>query len=181
MGTGMDFEEFCELKLTPRAGADQAFFEAAEQEREAMFPMPPLAVVNHLRSRGYDCRAESLELLVENGVVRPASLAGWSQAEVDAAADYFEDCGIFTPYASMCETLGCRYADFVRALREAAERESRAYGQQIPADDQYFVMHRTPPRGVTDPDGNLVDIQPAVISFTLADDIRERLERGEEV
>lgn len=85
MSTGMDFEEFCELKLTPRAGADQVFFEAAEQEREAMFPMPPLAVVNHLRSRGYDCRAESLELLVENDVVRPVSLAGWSQVEVDAA------------------------------------------------------------------------------------------------
>jgi hypothetical protein len=102
MGTEMDFQEFCELKLAPRAGADQAFFEAVEQEREAKFPMPPFAVVNHLRSRGYDCRAESLELLVDNGVVRPASLAGWSQAEVDSAAAYFEDCGILTPYAQIC-------------------------------------------------------------------------------
>jgi hypothetical protein len=41
MSTEMDFQEFCELRLTPRAGADQAFFEAADQEREAMFPMPP--------------------------------------------------------------------------------------------------------------------------------------------
>jgi hypothetical protein len=69
----------------------------------------------------------------------------------------------------------------VRALREAAERESLAHGQEIPADDQYFVMHRVPPRGVTNPGGDFVDIKPAVISFTLADDIRQRLERGEEV
>lgn len=181
MSTGMTFQEYCELKLTPRAGADHAFFEAARLEQEDMFPMPPSVVVNHLRSRGYDCRAQSLDLLVENGVVRPASQAGWSQAEVDAAAAYFEDCGILTPYAAMCDSLGCRYADFVRALRDAAERESQTYGQPIPDDDQYFVMHRTPPRGVSDPDGNLVEIRPAVISFTLADDIRERLERGEEV
>jgi hypothetical protein len=41
----------------------------------------------------------------------------------------------------------------------------------VPDDDQYFVMHRVPPR----------DVNPAVISFTLCDDIRERLERGEEI
>jgi hypothetical protein len=77
MSAGMDFEEFCELKLTPRAGADQAFFEAAEQEREAMFPMPPLAVVNHLRSRGYDCRAESLDLLVVPEKVHDTIFTSW--------------------------------------------------------------------------------------------------------
>jgi hypothetical protein len=66
-------------------------------------------------------------------------------------------------------------------LREAAERESKAYRRNLPADDQYFVMHRVPPRGVTGPDGDLIEIRPAVISFTLADDIRERIERGEDV
>lgn len=181
MATGMNFQESCELKLAPRAGADRAFFEAAQLEQESMFPMPLNSVVGHLRSRGYDCRAESLRLLLDEGVVRPASISGWSQSEVDTAAEYFEDCGILTPYAQMCETLGCRYSDFVRALREAAERETLAHGQEIPADDQYFVMHRVPPRGVTSPDGDFVDIKPAVISFTLADDIRQRLERGEEV
>jgi hypothetical protein len=34
---------------------------------------------------------------------------------------------------------------------------------------------------VTDEDGNLVDITASVISFTLCDDIRERLERGEDI
>lgn len=87
------------------------------------------------------------------------------------AADYFEDAEIFTPYAAMCQALGCGYADFLRALNEAAERESQKYGRRIPADDQYFVMHRVPPR----------DDRPAVITFTLCDDVRERLERGQGV
>ena len=121
----------------------------------------------HLRLRGYDCKPQMLELLVENGVVRPSSPDAWTRADVDAAADYFEAAEIVTPYAAMCQTLGCRYADFLQALREAAERESRKYGRRIPTDDQYFVMHRVP--------------RPAVISFTRCDDIRARLERGEEV
>jgi hypothetical protein len=122
-----------------------------------------------------------LEMLIENGVVTPAGPDAWSQADVDAAAEHFEDCQIFVPYAMMCVALGCRYADFLRPLREAAERESARYGRRVPEDDQYFVMHRVPPRGVTGSDGRLVDVKPAVISFTLCDDIRERLERGEEV
>ena len=69
----------------------------------------------------------------------------------------------------------------VYPLREASERESQKYGRHVPDSDQYFVMHRIPPRGVTDDDGNLVDITSSVISFTLCDDIRERLERGEEI
>jgi beta-fructofuranosidase len=39
-----------------------------------------------------------LELLVENGVVRLSSPDAWTRADVDAAADYFEDAEIFTPY-----------------------------------------------------------------------------------
>ncbi len=181
MTIGLSIEEYFELKLKPRAGADPVFFQAAEQERDGMFPMPLVSVASHLRSRGYDCRPQSLDLLLESGVVSPADSDAWSKADADAAAAHFEDCGVFTPYAAMCETLGCRYADFVRALREAAERESKAYSRNLPADDQYFVMHRVPPRGVTGPDGDLIDIRRAVISFTLADDIRERLERGEDV
>lgn len=140
-------------------------------ELEQMFPMNIAQASNHLRSRGYDCRPEMLELLIQNEVVTPANQNAWSQADVDAAAEHFEQCDMFTPYASMCQTLGCRYADFVRPLREAAERESAKYGRQVPADDQYFVMHRQPPRGDA----------PTILTFTLADDIRERLERGEEV
>ncbi len=171
---GLTFDEFVELKLKPAAGADQAFHEAADLERREMFPMPLVAAANHLRSRGYDCRPAMLELLVKDGVVKPAGPDAWSQADVDAAAEHFEECGILTPYAAMCQTLGCRYADFLRPLREAAERESQKYGRQIPDDDQYFVMHRVPPRGGDDG-------HPAIITFTLADDIRERLARGEEV
>jgi len=168
---GLTVDEYVDLKIKPRAGADRAFQEAAEIEREQMFPMTLAAAASHLRSRGYDCRPAMLELLVKDGVVTPAEADAWAQADVDAAAEHFEDCGILTPYAAMCQTLGCRYADFLRPLREAAERESLKYGRHIPDDDQYFVMHRVPPRDTT----------PAIISFTLCDDIRQRVERGEVV
>jgi len=181
MGTGLTFDEYVELKLKPPAGADRAFQRAAEMEREEMFPMNTATASSHLRSRGYDCRPEMLELLVKNGVVTLTKPDAWMQADVDAAAEHFEECEIFVPYAAMCQTLGCRYADFLRPLREASERESQKYGRHIPPDDQYFVMHRVPPRGVTDDSGKLVEIAPAVISFTLCDDVRERLERGEEI
>ncbi len=169
--TGLTFDEYIQLKVKPRAGADPAFHEAADMEIEQMFPMTLTQASSHLRSRGYDCRPAMLEVLVRDKVVTPANANAWSQADVDAAAVHFEQCEIFTPYADLCETLGCRYADFVRPLREAAERESARYGRQVPEDDQYFVMHRQPPRGDA----------PAILTFTLADDIRERLERGEEV
>jgi len=112
-----------------------------------------------------------LELLIENGVVKPASENAWSRADVDAAAEHFEDCDLLTPYAEMCRTLGCRYADFLRSLREAAKRESAKYGRRVPDNDLYFVMHCEPPR----------DDRLAKISFTLCDDIRQRMERGEAV
>jgi len=181
MGIGLTFDEYVDVKLKPPAGADRAFQQAAEQEREEMFPMNTAAASGHLRSRGYDCRPAMLDLLVKNGVVTLAEPDVWTQADVDAAAEHFEECEIFVPYAAMCQTLGCRYVDFLRPLREAAEQASQKYGRHVPASDQYFVMHRVPPRGVTDNDGNLADITSSVISFTLCDDVRERLERGEEV
>lgn len=181
MGIGLTFEEYVDLRLRPLAGADPVFSEAAEMERKEMFPMNTMGASGHIRQRGYDCRPQMLDLLVRDGVVKLAKLDVWTQADVDAAAEHFEDCNILTPYAAMCETLGCRYADFERPLREAAERESQKYGRRVPADDQYFVMHRVPPRGLTDEAGDLVGSTPAIISFTLCDDIKERLERGEEV
>ncbi len=168
---GLTLDEHFDLRVKPRTGADPAFHQAAQDERDRMFPMATAAASNHLRSRGYDCRPAILDALVGQGVVTPSQPDAWTQADVDAAADHLEDAGIFTPYAAMCTALGCRYADFLRPLREAAERESAKYGRDVPDDDGYFVMHRMPPRA---------DF-PAVISFTLCDDIRERLERGEEV
>lgn len=181
MQIGLTFDEYVELKLKPPARADRAFHEAAAQEAAQMFPMSTTVAANHLRSRGYDCRPPMLDLLAENGVVTLSQLDVWTQADVDAAAEHFEQAGIYVPYAMMCHALGCTYADFLRPLREASEQASEKYGRHVPADDQYFVMHRVPPRGVTGPDGNLVEITPAKISFTLCDEIRERLERGEEV
>lgn len=181
MRIGLTFEEYVALRLRPPARADRAFHKAAEQEREQMFPMKTTVASHHLRGRGYDCKPAMLEVLVKNGVVTLDEPDTWTQADVDAAADHFEECEIFVPYAAMCQAFGCGYVDFLRPLREAAQRESAKYGRQVPESDQYFVLHRVPPRGVTDDDGNLVDITSSVISFTLCDDIRERLERGEEI
>ena len=181
MGIGLTFDEYVDLRRQPMGGPDLGFHETGEMASEKMFPMNATAASSHLRSRGYDCKPAMLDLLVENGVVKLAKPDTWTQADVDKAAGHFEQCEIFTPYAAMCYTLGCRFVDFQRPLREAAERESQKYGCRIPADDQYFVMHRVPPRALFDDDDNPVGTTPSVISFTLCDDIRERIERGEEV
>lgn len=181
MQIGLSFDEFVNVKLRPSAGADPAFLKSFEIEVTEMFPMTSVMASNHLRSRGYDCRPVMLEHLTENDVVTLSQPDTWSRQDVDTAADYFEQCEIYVPYAAMCQALGCRYVDFLSPLREAAERESQKYGRHVPDNDQYFVMHRVPPRGVTNAQGELVEVTPSVISFTLCDDIRERLERGEEV
>lgn len=193
MRIGLTFDEYVDLKW--RAASEGVGFLKCEPSKtpefeplgddepaqSQLFPMSTTQASGHLRSRGYDVRPSMLDLLVEDGVVKLAQKDIWNQADVDRAADYFEDAGVLVPYAAMCETLGCSYADFLRPLGEAAKRESRKYGRYVLADDQYFVMHRVPPRGVTDDKGNLIEIKSAVVSFTLCDDIRERLERGEEV
>ncbi len=181
MRIGLTFDEYAELRLNPPAGSSPFIQQAADQEREEMFPMNLASVSIHLRSRGYDCKRMMLELLLDNEAVNLTDRDAWTQEDVEAAAEYFEQSQLFVPYASMCQTLGCGYVGFLRPLREAAERESKIYGRCVPENDQYFVMHRVPPRGQTDDDGNMTGIQPSQISFTLCDDIKERLERGEEV
>lgn len=181
MRIGLTLSEFVELRLKPPAIADQAFHEAAAMERAEVFPMNANTAASHLRTRGYDCRPAMLEMLVQNGVVKPAKKDAWTEKDVERAAEHFEDCEVFTPYAAMCQALGCRYAEFLRPLREAADEATRKYSRHVPDDDQYFVMHRVPPRGKFDADGNLIGTTSSAISFTLCDDIRERLERGEEV
>lgn len=171
MQFGLSFDEFVDVKLRPPAGADPAFLKSFEIEVTEMFPMTSVMASSHLRSRGYDCRPTMLELLVENGTIKLAKPDTWTREDVDAAAESFEEYEMFVPYAAMCQTLGCRYIDFLRPLREAAERESAKWGRAIPDSDQYFVMHRVPPRSDSD----------SIITFTLCDDIRERLERGEVV
>ena len=168
---GLTLDQYVDLKLKPFAGADPVFTEAAELERAEMFPMSLSQASNHLRSRGYDCRPPMLESLIRNKVVAPASPDAWTQADVDAAAEHFEDAQIYTPYVTACMAFGFTYAAFLLALRQAAEQASARYGRRVPADDQYFIMQRQPGRGDT----------PAIISFTLSPDIQEQLENGEEV
>ena len=178
---GLTLDEYVELRQKPSAAEGRTLGTSEGYEPGPLFPMTTLAASSHLRSRGYDVRPPMLDLLVENRVVRLSQPGAWSQADVEVAANHFEQCEIFTPYVMASLALGFHFADFLRALNEASQRESRKYGCSIPADDQYFVLHRIPARTETAPDGRLAKIKPAIVSFTLADDVRERLERGEEV
>lgn len=164
MPIGLTFDEYVELRQT-----------------EETFPLSTTEACQHLRRRGYDCKPAMLDLLVEDGVVKLAQPDVWTRENVDAAAEVLERCEVFTPHAALCQTFLCRYADFLRPLHEAAERASARYGRTVPADDQYFVLHRAPSRCITDEEGRLVGTTPVVISFTLYHDVRERLERGKEV
>ncbi len=156
MRIGLTFQEFVELERKPIARGDQSLTieEAAE----------------HMRQRGYCCRPESLKLLMKG---RPlgASNRIWSRDLIESCCDYFEAHEFFTPYVEMCRVLGCNYFAFLRALKDASERESEKYGTRVRMDDQLFVMHRSPAR----------EEQPAVITFTLCEDIRDRLIRSEGV
>jgi hypothetical protein len=99
---GLTFDEYVDLRLKPRAGVDLAFHEAAEIERNGMFPMATATASHHLRSQGFDCRPAMLDTLVEHGVVKPSKPDAWTRADVDAAAEHFKKCHIFVPYATMC-------------------------------------------------------------------------------
>jgi hypothetical protein len=57
----LTYEEYIERTARPLAGADPVFVQVVKEERERMFPMKLVVAANQLRSRGYDCWAESLE------------------------------------------------------------------------------------------------------------------------
>jgi hypothetical protein len=74
---GLTFDEYMDLKFRPHLRAERAFHQAAEMERDEMFPMATVTAANHLRSRGYDVRPPMLDVLVKNGVVtRPLVMNG---------------------------------------------------------------------------------------------------------
>ncbi len=137
---GLTFDEFVELKLKPPAGADRAFHEAAEMERREMFPMPLVAAANHLRSRGYDCRPAMLELLVKDGVVKPAGPDAWSQADVDAAADHFEHGLIVSDVVDVYWTGKRRYNVNVTAVNVNDVTFSGGMGDILPAQSTALTM-----------------------------------------
>lgn len=156
MRLGLTREEFVELKRKPIACRDQSLTleEAAE----------------HIRQRGYDCRPQSLMVLV-TGTLTETSNRIWTQELIESCCDWFETHLIFTPYVEMCRVMGFSYIAYLRALTKASERESEKYGTRVPMDDHLFVMQRIPSR----------EEHPAIISFTLTEDVQDRLERGEEV
>ena len=159
-------KQFCVSRIDlPIPGAEQmtlglTFAEFVEFERKPLVrsdhPLTLAEAAEHIRRRGYDCRPQSLCLLVEGKLIEPADCL-WTKEKIEAACDFFETQRFFTPYVEMCRVLGCRYRTFLKALRDAAKCESHKYGVRVLEDDQLFVMHRIPAR-----DGN-----EAIVSFTL--------------
>ncbi len=187
---GLTFDEYLELRNPQPPSPTRVLrtLEDAIRSRDGsgpasewMFPMTKNEASNHLRARGYDCRPETLDMLLEHKVVNPTPDDGWNRHAVEAAAEHLEYCGIFTPYAEMCRTLGGAYSHYLLALSDAADRESKKYGRTIRADESLFIMCVEPPRGEIDDVDGLVGIRPAVFAFTLCADVRERIERGEGV
>jgi hypothetical protein len=68
VGTGLTFDEYVELKLNPRAGADLVFFQAAEQKGAACFR----------------CRSSSLPVSSTCEVSLPAEKTACSRGQVPA-------------------------------------------------------------------------------------------------
>ncbi len=64
MVIGLTCEKYDELKLMPPHHADRGFVTVAEHMRYKAFPKSLAQAAWHVRTRGYDCRLESLELLV---------------------------------------------------------------------------------------------------------------------
>jgi hypothetical protein len=50
---GLTFDAYVDVVLRPSAGAAPAFHEAAEMERDEMFPLATPAASTHLRSRAF--------------------------------------------------------------------------------------------------------------------------------
>jgi hypothetical protein len=63
--TGLTFDEYVELKLMLPKHVDRAFVTAAEHMRERLFTFSLSQAAWHVRTRGYDCQAQSLELSVK--------------------------------------------------------------------------------------------------------------------
>lgn len=156
MRFGLSIEEFVGLERKPIACGDQ--------------PLTIEEAAEHMRRRGYCCRSESLKILVKDCQTE-ISKRIWTQELIESCCDYFETHAFFTPYVEMCRVLGFSYFMFLKALKEASERESEKYGIRVRMDDQLFVMHRSPAR----------EEHPAVITFTLCEDIRDRLIHSEGV
>ena len=154
MTLGLTIDEFVRLGREPTLLSDQ--------------PLTLSDAAEHIRRRGYDCRPQSLSFLVEGSLVERVGLL-WTKEKVEECCEYFEEHEFFTPYVEMCRVLGFKYAAFLMALKEAAERETEKYGVHVRADDQLFVLHRVP----------VSEEHAAVISFSLCDAVRERLERGQ--
>lgn len=67
------------LKREPgKPPASESLPEDDEPDESQLFPMTTGQAANHLGSRGYNCKPQMVELLVENGLVRPSSPDTWT-------------------------------------------------------------------------------------------------------
>lgn len=166
---GLTFDEFVELKRTASIPKHQLPTVVA-QTKELAFPMTLVDAAEHIRRRGYACRPETLKFMVQQKMVEPVN-DRWLSTDVEVVCDYLEKHKLLMPYVEKCRVFGFKFVSYLRAMKGAAERETDRNGIDERADEQLFVMHRIPPR----------EEHNAIISFTLCADIRDLLDRGEEI
>lgn len=105
MGIGLIFDEFVNVKLRP-TNEDVPKHRSSDVRAAKLFPMTTIEATNHLRSRGYDSPVDSLEELVVDEVVSLDADGKWTREAFDEAADFYERCELFVPYATICEAFG---------------------------------------------------------------------------
>ncbi len=136
------------------------------------YPKNTEQVALELRSRGYDATVPVLNYLIKQELVKPDRGDGrnykWSAKDVEKAAAELDERQSYTPSAICNNVLGIDYAQYHEALRDAMDEVREEFGEVIvPANSvpDWFIMHVHPPRMSRD----------GYVSFTLCDDIRERL------
>jgi hypothetical protein len=136
------------------------------------YPKSTQDVVSELRCRGYDASVPVLNYLIRQEKVTPSREGRnyeWEPEHVEQVARYLEDQEAYTPAAVCNAVLGIDFEQYHRALRDAMDEVREEFGEVIvPVNSvpDWFVMHVHPPRLKGD----------GYVSFTLCDDVRERLE-----
>ena len=113
----------------------------------------------------------------------------WTESAIDQAADWFDARRDYTDSVIMCKELGLSYEDYCRALKEAYDEVFDEFGEIMVVEFGTNIGGNPDHRDDADGSlqGTLLKIfdmhvhplrfpEPARVTFTLCDDVREYLE-----
>lgn len=136
------------------------------------YPKSTEQASSELRARGCDSNVPALNYLIKQGKVQPVRNGRnyeWSSADIDQAAQVFEEQGALTPEAHAFVWHGIHPDAYYKALHEAWINLRDEFGEvavPLSPDSDFFITHFHPPRiGL-----------PGSVEFTLCEDSREKLQ-----